>query len=202
MVKIKFLTNFSLYRFSLFILISIGFKLNKSIFHICLRNFSYFWKWLKTLLILETLNPEKWVDNYADYLYNYTIVRVNDPILTQDIVAETFLAGLKAKENFKGEASERTWLISILKRKIIDFYRRSNSEKGKAEINMSFQNPDSEGDWLEENAADPFDRTAENLIENEELRLAILECMSALPDRQAEIFTMKTIDGVETDVIC
>ncbi len=151
---------------------------------------------------MKTLNPEKWVDNYADYLYNYTIVRVNDPIVTQDIVAETFLAGLKAKENFKGEASERTWLISILKRKIIDFYRRSNSEKGKAEINMSFQNPDSEGDWLEENAADPFDRTAENLIENEELRLAILECMSALPDRQAEIFTMKTIDGVETDVIC
>ena len=34
--------------------------------------------------------------------------------------------------NFKGEASERTWLISILKRKIIDHYRKINSNKGKA----------------------------------------------------------------------
>src|SRR5690554_401066 len=147
---------------------------------------------------VEILNPEKWVDNYADYLYNYTIVRVNDPVVTQDIVSETFLAALKAKENFKGEATERTWLISILKRKIIDFYRKNNSAKGQAEINMSYHNPDSDGDWLEENAADPFDRTAENLIENEELRLAILECMGALPDRQAEIYTMKTIDGMDT----
>jgi len=151
---------------------------------------------------LETLNPEKWVDHYADYLYNYTIVRVNDPIAAEDIISETFLAGLKAMKNFKGEASERTWLISILKRKIIDHYRKRNSEKGKAEIKVSYLNPDSEGDWLEENAADPFDRTAENTLENEELRLAILECMETLPERQAEIFKMKTIEGIETDVIC
>lgn len=151
---------------------------------------------------METLNPEKWVDKYADYLYNYTIVRVNDPITAEDLISETFLAGLKAKKNFKGEATERTWLISILKRKIIDHYRKSNSAKGKAEIHISYQNPDSEGDWLEENASDPFDRTAEDRMENEELRIAILECMETLPERQAEIFKMKTIDGFETDVIC
>lgn len=163
---------------------------------------SLFLEVAKSLLILETLNPEKWVDNYADYLYNYTIVRVNDPIITQDLISETFLAGLKAQKNFKGEATERTWLISILKRKIIDHYRKNNSAKGKAEVNISYHNPDSEGDWLEENAADPFDKTAEDRLENEELRLAILECMGALDERQAEIFKMKTIDGFDTDVIC
>ena len=26
----------------------------------------------------ELLNPNNWVDAYADYLYNYAIVRVND----------------------------------------------------------------------------------------------------------------------------
>ena len=78
------------------------------------------------------LDPDKWVDRYADYLFNYTIVRVNDREVANDIVAETFLAGLNSMKNFKGEASERTWLISILKRKIIDHYRRINSNKGKA----------------------------------------------------------------------
>ena len=151
---------------------------------------------------METLNPDKWVDNYADYLYNYTIVRVNDAILAQDLISETFLAALKAKKNFKGEATERTWLISILKRKIIDHYRKSASAKGKAEIRMSYQNPDSEGDWLEENASDPFDKTAEDEMENEELRLAIVACMATLNERHAEIFKLKTINGIDTDVIC
>ena len=65
------------------------------------------------------INPDKWVDLYSDYLYNYTISRVNDSNIAKDLVQDTFLAGLKSMKNFKGEASERTWLISILKRKII-----------------------------------------------------------------------------------
>src|SRR5690606_37652648 len=154
-------------------------------------------------MVLERLDPEKWVDRYADYLYNYTIVRVNDPIIAQDLISETFLSALKSKGNFKGEASERTWLIAILKRKIIDYYRKINSEKGKAEVRINYHNlEDSEGDWLEENATDPFDLNAENKMENEELGLAILECIAQLPERQAEIFKLKTIEGFDTQAIC
>ena len=115
---------------------------------------------------LDLLHPEKWVDKYSDYLYNYTIVRVNDHEIAQDLISETFLAGLKSKDNFKGDASERTWLISILKRKIIDHYRRINSNKGKAEIRVNYSGEDSEGDWLEERVKDPFDKTAEDSLEN------------------------------------
>ena len=66
------------------------------------------------------LIPEKWVDRYGDYLFNFTINRVNDPIMAQDLVSETFLAGLKSAHRFKGNSTEPTWLISILKRKIIE----------------------------------------------------------------------------------
>ncbi|MFT5103242.1 MAG: RNA polymerase sigma factor (sigma-70 family), partial [Candidatus Latescibacterota bacterium] len=102
--------------------------------------------------------PEKWVDRYSDYLYNYTIVRVNNHEVAQDLISETFLAGLKSKDNFKGEASERTWLISILKRKIIDHYRKINSNKGKAEVRITYNDEDAEGDWLEQRVSDPFDK--------------------------------------------
>ncbi len=151
---------------------------------------------------MELLNPDQWVDNYADYLYNYTIVRVNEPIVAEDLISETFLAGLKSKDNFKGEATERTWLISILKRKIIDHYRKTNSKKGKAEVHISYRDDASEGDWLEENAADPFDRTAEDRMENRELGLAILECLEKLPKKQAAIFKLKTIEDYDTEAIC
>ena len=150
----------------------------------------------------NTLNPESWVDLYGDYLYNYTIGRVSDHEIAQDLVSETFLAGLKSKDNFKGDASERTWLISILKRKIIDQYRKANSNKGKAEVRINYTDEDSEGDWLEERVEDPFDKTAEDQMENEELGLAILNCLGTLEDRQATIFKMKTIQGYDTEANC
>ncbi|MAQ75496.1 MAG: RNA polymerase subunit sigma-70 [Aquimarina sp.] len=148
------------------------------------------------------LDPNTWVDKYSDYLYNYTIVRVNDREIAQDLVQETFFAGLKSIKNFKGEASERTWLISILKRKIIDYYRKINSNKGKAEVRMSYSSEESEGDWLEERVADPFDINAESEIENTELGLAIHNCIDKLPEKQALIFKRKTVEGFETEAIC
>ena len=149
------------------------------------------------------INPNQWIDLYSDYLFNYTITRVNDRDIAQDLVQDTFFAGLKSMKNFKGEASERTWLVSILKRKIIDYYRKINSNKGKAEVRVNFsEEGDEEGSWLEKRVADPFDKTAEDNIENKELGLAIHDCLTKLPEKQAEIFKMKTILGYETEVIC
>lgn len=148
------------------------------------------------------LHPNKWIDLYSDYLFNYTITRVNDRDMAQDLVQDTFLAGLKSMKNFKGEASERTWLISILKRKIIDYYRKINSNKGKAEVRITYNDEESEGDWLEERVADPFDKTAEDLMQNSELGDAIFDCLSKLPEKQAQVFRMKTIEGYETEDIC
>lgn len=148
------------------------------------------------------INPDKWIDSYSDYLFNYTISRVNDREIAQDLVQDTFLAALKSMKNFKGEASERTWLISILKRKIIDHYRKINSNKGKAEVRINYKDSESEGDWLEERVADPFDKTAEDTLENNELGDAIHNCLEKLPKKQADVFKMKTILGHETEVIC
>lgn len=148
------------------------------------------------------INPDKWIDSYSDYLFNYTISRVSDREIAQDLVQDTFLAALKSMKNFKGEASERTWLISILKRKIIDHYRKINSNKGKAEVRINYKDSESEGDWLEERVADPFDKTAEDTLQNSELGDAIHGCLGKLPKKQADVFKMKTILGHETEVIC
>ncbi|MFD1063830.1 sigma-70 family RNA polymerase sigma factor [Winogradskyella litorisediminis] len=149
------------------------------------------------------INPNTWIKDYSDYLFNYTITRVSDREIAQDLVQETFLAGLKSMANFKGEATERTWLVAILKRKIIDHYRKINSNKGKAEVRMSYNSDaESEGDWLEERVADPFDKTAEDTIENTELGIAIHNCLGKLPAKQAEIFKMKTLLNYETEAIC
>ncbi|GAA0747255.1 MULTISPECIES: sigma-70 family RNA polymerase sigma factor [Flavobacteriaceae] len=150
----------------------------------------------------HTLNPDNWIDNYSDYLFNYTISRVNDREMAKDLVQDTFFAALKSMKNFKGDANERTWLIAILKRKIIDHYRKINSKKGQAEVRMSYNSDEAEGDWLEERVSDPFDKTAEDKLENEELGDAIYNCLGKLPEKQANVFKMKTIEGLDTETIC
>ncbi|AUC85742.1 RNA polymerase subunit sigma-70 [Polaribacter sp. ALD11] len=151
----------------------------------------------------HTLNSNKWIDNYADYLYNYSISRVNNSDLAKDLVQETFFAGLKSAKNFQGKASERTWLVSILKRKIIDHYRKINSNKGKAEVRMNFYNDgENEGDWLEERVPQSWDNASEKNIENEELRNQLEVCINKLPEKYAMVFRMKTVQEFETEEIC
>lgn len=153
-------------------------------------------------MLQHQLDPNKWIDHYSDYLFNYTITRVNDREIAKDLVQDTFFAGLKSMGNFKGEANERTWLIAILKRKIIDHYRKINSKKGKAEIRMDYTTDDHEGDWLEERISDENQLNAEQALENSELGDAIYECMDKLPKKQAMVFKMKTILGQDTETIC
>ncbi len=170
-------------------------------YRICFKSFTF--NGNKIAMQTVKLTPEKWVDRYADYLYNYVISRVNDEDTAKDLIQETFIAGLNSAKNFKGQASERTWLVAILKRKIIDHYRKISSKKGKAEVKRTYSTAsDSEGDWLEEQVADPFSIRENDLIENEELGMALQACIDALPEKQKQVFVMKTISGISTEDIC
>lgn len=136
-------------------------------------------------------------------MYSYTIQRVNNREKAQDIVQDTFLAALKAKKNYNGDASERTWLIAILKRKIIDYYRKSNSKKGKAEVRMNYINTDEqEGDWLEERVADHKGSNADFDLDNSDLANTLEDCIDALPTKQAAVFRMKTLQEMDSQDIC
>jgi|SRR6185437_119880 len=128
---------------------------------------------------ISILNPEKWIDNYADYLYSFAYNRVSDEETAKDLVQETFLSALKAREGFKGEASEKTWLVSILKRKIIDLYR-----KNAAHPQQSFEESDQykvayshyftesgfiKGEWNKPNGPKPWNVSEKNSIEQNNL---------------------------------
>lgn len=66
---------------------------------------------------------------YADSLFSYAYFRVQDKGLAEELVQETFVAALAAREEFKGESSEKTWFVAILKNKIMDQLRRKYREK-------------------------------------------------------------------------
>ncbi|MDG1227666.1 MAG: sigma-70 family RNA polymerase sigma factor [Polaribacter sp.] len=149
------------------------------------------------------LYTDKWVDNYADYMYNYALVRINDVNLAKDLVQDTFFSALKSAKNFQGKSTERTWLISILKRKIIDHYRKINSKKGQSEVRMNFyDNGENSGNWLEERVPQSWDNYSERSIENQELKSQLDACIEDLPKKYEMVFRMKTIQDLETEEIC
>jgi len=77
----------------------------------------------------RTIDPELWVDRYGDYLYAFTLSRLVDRTTAEDLVQETFVSALHAMKNFRGHSSERTWLTSIMKHKILDHFRKRQREK-------------------------------------------------------------------------
>lgn len=153
--------------------------------------------------VKHTLDPNKWVKLYADYLFHYAVIRVDNHDLAKDLVQETFFSGLKGQNNFRGQASERTWLISILKRKIIDHYRKINSAKGKKEVRVNFYTDgDNKGSWIEERVPVSWGNSAEKNIENQELKLALDGCITNLPEKYRTVFLLKTVQNYETEEIC
>ena len=154
-------------------------------------------------------NPESWVDQYGDVLYHFTLSRIKDPSIAEDLVQETFLAALKARKNFQGRSTARTWLIAILKHKIVDYIRKQvrehASDKVESMLDTSANDPvDSSfndvGDWRirpSKWAIDPM-----KLYEQKEFMDILYQCLGELPERQAEAFMMREIDGLSTDEIC
>ena len=62
---------------------------------------------------MEATEPGDWLSAHGDYLFNLAVGQVRDPLVAEDLVQETFLAALKARERFSGRSSDRTWLVGI-----------------------------------------------------------------------------------------
>ena len=160
----------------------------------------------------STLNPSNWVSLYSDYLFNYAITRIQNKDTALDLVQETFLAALKSKENFRGESSEKTWLTSILKRKIIDLYRKKLSSKEDYETYeklhaSGFESPflregDVEGHWSPDSLPKDWHLDDGFSIESKEFQKILENCLSRLPGKWAACFSLKVIEEEITEVVC
>lgn len=153
----------------------------------------------------HTLDPEKWVDNYGDYLYNYAYARVQSKEVSEDLVQETFIAGLKGKTSFQGRSTEITWLISILKRKVIDYYRKMSSKKeiSSSEFSMPFQKDGVwEGHWIMERAPKTWKTDLDDPLNQKEFRDILDKCLAHLPDKWKAVFVLKFIEDLNSKEIC
>lgn len=159
-----------------------------------------------------SLNTGNWAALYSDYLYNYACFRVNNKEEARDLVQDTFLSALRAKDSYKGMSSEKTWLVSILKNKIIDYYRKNAGSSIQQSIEGKQVASDyddyfsaegkSQGHWLDKAAPGRAYTSAQENMETREFYDILNKCLDLLPVKWAAIFKLKNMEDVETDIIC
>jgi RNA polymerase sigma-70 factor (TIGR02943 family) len=148
-------------------------------------------------------DPERWVHEYGDYLYRYAWSRLRDESAADEVVQETFLAGIRFQDRFTGEGAERAWLLGILKRKLIDHIRMRNryDRDGSYEDtnDPSSQLFDQKGNWRAESfAADiPVGQ-----LESKEIWDVVKNCLQHIPQGQADVFMLSVMEAMDSDQIC
>ena len=146
--------------------------------------------------------PIEWVSLYGDYLYRYALVQLGDRSNAEDLVQETFLAALQARDRFHGQSSERTWLVSILRHKICDYFRRRCRERTIPD--SSSTGADGRFDqtmfWLHETAAECL--SPSRRLDLQDFRRSLETALHILPRRIAEAFTMYEMEEFSSAEIC
>lgn len=148
------------------------------------------------------VNPDAWVDEYGDYLYRYAFSRLRNTNAAEEVVQETFLAGIRFQEKFTGAGAEQAWLLGILKRKIVDHVRKRNrydregslDDSGDPSTKMFNQH----GNWR----AGSFAAMPDDEVASKEIWGVVRGCLEHLPSGQADVFVLSVMDEMESDQIC
>lgn len=145
-----------------------------------------------------------WLDRHGDLLYRYALWRVRDADTAEELVQETLLAGLRGQAQFSGRSSQRTWLVGILRRKIVDHFRRAGRQVS-----------DDVALHLDQVLADDFDRRGiwkaalgkwpqdpAQTMEQREFWDALKDCFSRLPPALGDVFALREMEELPSQEIC
>lgn len=150
---------------------------------------------------IQGSDPATWVDRYGDVLYRHALSRVGRCDVAEDLVQETFLAALKARDRFSGQSLESTWLLGILKRKIVDHYRKARSTQSVGEEIVSLlEFFRKNGHWKANLPKWPSDPQQD--LEDREFWQVLQHCKSELPESLAAAFTLRELEQLETRETC
>lgn len=145
------------------------------------------------------------LESHRQALYKFAMLQLRDESRAEDAVQETLMAAIQGANRFSGGSSVRTWLIGILKHKIIDHFRKAsreeplttdNEESSVDEFDVLFKD---DGHFIDPPAAWTNPEAA---LDQSEFFEVMERCMQALPKNTARVFMLREIMGTDTDEIC
>jgi RNA polymerase sigma-70 factor (ECF subfamily) len=144
-------------------------------------------------------DPREWVERYGDVLYRYALSRLRRPCEAEEVVQETLLAALEARAGFQGRSHPRSWLLGIMRHKVLTRLRAAARRVPQADMDDLDTWFDSRGKWRK--ALVLRDDPAE-LLERRDFWQVVRGCLARLPSRMAAAFTRRTLDECDPAEVC
>lgn len=145
------------------------------------------------------------LESHRGALLRFAMIQLRDASHAEDCVQETLSAAVQGADRFAGESSVRTWLIGILKHKILDHFRRASRERPLPGTGNETSLDDFDalfrenGHFLER----PADwGNPEQALAEQEFFTILEECLDRLPRNTALVFKMREVMGIEVSEIC
>jgi RNA polymerase sigma-70 factor (ECF subfamily) len=143
---------------------------------------------------VEALRPQ---------LMRFARTQLRNDAWAEDAVSETLLAALEKPQAFAGGSQLKTWLVGILKHKVVDQLRKQSREVTLASEDDG-QDLDellfaADGHWREapKEWGDP-----EHALRERQFFDVLEACVQHLPGVQGRVFMMREWLELETDEIC
>lgn len=151
-------------------------------------------------------NFEEQIVALRDYLLKFARLQLRNETWAEDVVSETVLAALAKPQAFANRSQLKTWLVGILKHKVVDALRHHSREVSGLE-----NSADEEADPLDYIAfkADghfaeaPADwATPEQQLGSRQFFEVLEACANQLPAVQGRLFLMREWLELSSEEIC
>ena len=145
------------------------------------------------------------LESHRPALFKFALLQLRDESHAEDCVQEALAAAIQGADRFAGGSSVRTWLIGILKHKILDHFRKAGREQtlSASDDETSLDDIDAlfkeDGHYVEPPA--PWANPEQALSQSEFFEV-LERCLQALPQVTARVFTLREVMGVSTEEIC
>lgn len=125
---------------------------------------------------------KNWVQQYSEPLLRRAVYLLSDKVEAEDIVQEVFIAAFSSYDSFEGKSQPLTWLMTILNRRVADFYRKKYRSEPEIKLDHFF---DESGSWKNNDVLN--DWNAENketeLLDDKDFNKTLEDCIEDLPSR-------------------
>lgn len=140
-------------------------------------------------------------------LLRFAMLQLRNSTYAEDAVQETLLAVLEKPASFSGKSSLRTYVIGILKFKIIDFLRAGNREAQLADFAGDDQSEDDVVDHLFRADGHTVEVASawgapEATLQQQDFFKTLEICLEKLPPQTARVFMMREWLELSTEEIC
>ncbi len=127
--------------------------------------------------------------------------RVRNDAWAEDAVSETLVAALEKPDAFAGRAKTRTWLVGILKHKLVDQVRRHTRECPLGRFDDEDVDPD-----LPDGAADPDEPAPwgdpQATLARRQFLRQVDHALAGLPPQQGRAFVLRECLDQDTEDVC